>query len=84
MDETNEGLPIGEQIEEAKRHGVLLTPIPSKQSHVNYAISILNQRLYLINQLRTQGLNVSWLTQVFMALVVARLVPTHTNTSGHC
>ena len=42
------------------------------QSHVKYTISILNQRLYLLNQLRKQGLNVSGLTQVFMALVVAK------------
>ena len=42
------------------------------QSHVKYTISILNQRLYLLNQLCKQGLNVSGLTQVFMALVVAR------------
>ena len=42
------------------------------QSHVKYTISILNQRLYLLNQLRKQGLNVSGLTQVFMAIVLAR------------
>ena len=50
-------------------------PLPtlSMQSHVKYTISILNQRLYLLNQLHKQGLNVSGLTQVFMALVVARL-----------
>ena len=32
----------------------------------------MNQRLYLLNQLRKQGLNVGGLTQVFMAIVVAR------------
>ena len=42
------------------------------QAHVKYTISILNQRLYLLNQLRKQGLNVSGLTQIFMARVVAR------------
>ena len=42
------------------------------KSHVKYTSSILNQRLYLLNQLRKQELNVSGLTQVFMALVVAR------------
>ena len=61
-----------EQVEEGKPLGVLLTPTLSMQSHVKYTISILNQRLYLLNQLRKQGLNVSGLTQVFMALVVAR------------
>ena len=42
------------------------------QSHVKYTISILNQRLCLLNQLRKRGLDVSGLTQVIMALVVAR------------
>ena len=61
-----------EQVEEAKQLGILLTPTLSMQSHVKYTISLLNMRLYLLNQLRKQGLNVSGLTQVFMTLVVAR------------
>ena len=61
-----------EQVEEAKLLGILLTPTLSMQSHVKYTISIFNQRSYLLNQLCTQGLNVSGLTQVFMALVVPR------------
>ena len=32
----------------------------------------MNQRLYLLNELRKQGLNVSGLTKVFMALVIAK------------
>ena len=50
-----------EQIEEAKVLEVLLTPTLSMQSPVKYTITILNQRLYLLNQLRKQGLNVSGL-----------------------
>ena len=42
------------------------------QSHVKYTISILSERLYILNQLRRQEFNISGLTQVFMALVVAR------------
>ena len=61
-----------EQVEEAKLLGILLTPTLSMQLQVEYTISILNQRLYLLTKLRKQGLNVSELTQVFMALVVAR------------
>ena len=61
-----------EQVEEAKLLGILLTLTLSMQSHVMYTISILNQRLSLLNQLRKQGLDVSKLTQVFMALVVGR------------
>ena len=33
----------------------------------------MNQRLYLLNQLRKQGLDIRGLTQIFMGLVVARL-----------
>ena len=65
-------IPRPPLIEEAKLLAVLLTPTLSMQSHVKYTVSILNQRLYLLNQLCKQGLNVSELTQVFMALVVAR------------
>ena len=43
----------------------------SMQLHIKYTISISNQRLYLLNQLRKQELNVNDLTQVFMVLVVA-------------
>ena len=60
------------QFGEAILLGVLLTPTLFMQSHVKYTISILNQRLYLLNQLRKQGLNISGLTQIFIALVVAR------------
>ena len=64
-----------EQVEEAKLLEVLLTLTLSMQSHVKNTFSILNQHLYLLNQLRKQGLNISGLNQVFimfMALVVAR------------
>ena len=61
-----------EQVEETKLLAVLLTATLSMQSNVKYTINILNQRLYLLNQLRKKGLNVSGLTQVFMALVFAR------------
>ena len=46
-----------EQVEEAKLLGVLLAPTLSAQSHVKDTISISNQRLYLLNQLRKQELN---------------------------
>ena len=61
-----------EQFEEAKLLAILLTLTLSMQSHVKHTISILNQRLYILNHLRKQELNVSGLTHVFMALVVAR------------
>ena len=59
-----------EQVEEAKLLRILLTL--TLYLHVKYTISLLNHHLYLLNQLHKQGPNVSRLTQVFMALVVAR------------
>ena len=41
-----------EQVEKVKLLEILLTPTLSMQTHVKYTISILNQRLYLLNQLR--------------------------------
>ena len=57
-----------EQLEEVKLLGVLLTSILSMQSHVKYTISLLNQLLCLLSQLRKQGFNVNDLT-----IVVAKL-----------
>ena len=42
------------------------------QSHAMYTVRIMNQCLYLVNQLRKQRLHVSRLSEVFMALVAAR------------
>ena len=61
-----------EHVEESKLLGILLTPTLSMQSYVKFTIRLLKQRLYLLNQLRKQELNVSGLTQVFMAPVVDR------------
>ena len=61
-----------EHVDEAKLLGILQTPILSMQSHIKYTIDVLKQRLYLLSQLRKQGLKVSGLIRVFMALVVAR------------
>ena len=44
----------------------------SMKSHIKYTIGVLNQHLYLLNELHKLRLNSSGLTQVFMALVVAR------------
>ena len=72
-----------EQVEEAKLLGILLISTLSMQSHVKYTISILNQRLYLLSQLRKQGLIVGELTQVFMSLVVARFQYALPALAGH-
>ena len=41
-------------------------------THVNYITGILNQRLYLLNQLRKQGLDIRCLAELFVELVIAQ------------
>ena len=42
-------------------------------TNINSVIAVMNQRLYLLNQSRKQGLDIHGLVQIFMGLVVARL-----------
>ena len=44
------------------------------ETHVNYVVSLVNRRLYLINQLRKQGLSVKAREVVFHSLIVSRLL----------
>ena len=44
------------------------------ETHVNYILSLVNQRLYLINQLRKTGLSVKAREVVFHSLIVSRLL----------
>ena len=54
-------------------HGKLLGVFSTLTfTHINNVIAVMNQRLYLLNQLRKQGLDILGLTQIFMGLVVAR------------
>jgi hypothetical protein len=41
--------------------------------HVNYVLSLVNQRLYLINQLRKTGLSAKARKVVFHSLIISRL-----------
>ena len=37
----------------------------------NYITDIINQMLYLLNQLRKQGLNIKCLTELFVGLIIS-------------
>ena len=41
--------------------------------HVNYILSLVNQRLFLLNMLRKQGLSVKARDIIFHALVISRV-----------
>ena len=51
---------------------MVLPDININKSHINSVIAVMNQRLYLLNQLRKQGLDIRGLTQTCIGLVVAR------------
>ena len=61
-----------EQVDHVKQLGVFVTSTLTTSSHINSVIAVVNQRLYLLNPLRKQGLNIRGHTQIFMGLVVAR------------
>ena len=44
------------------------------ETHVNYILSLVNQRLYLINQLRKTGLPVKAREVVFHSLIISHLL----------
>ena len=52
----------------------MLTSTLSANLHLNYIVGIINQRLYLLNQLRRQGLDINGLAKVFLSVVVARFL----------
>jgi hypothetical protein len=53
--------------------GVLLTNTLSMDKHVNYILSLVNQRLYLLNMLKKQGLSGKAREIIFQALIISRL-----------
>ena len=62
-----------EQVGAVKLLGVYFNSRLSFSGHVDSVLSIVNQRFYLINQLRKQGLDQNGLNIVFNSLVLSRL-----------
>ena len=67
--------PVGiERVISFKLLGVYLASTLSMENHINYVLLLVNQRLYLINQLRKQGLSAKAREVVFHSLVISRLL----------
>ena len=66
-------LPIvqTEQVGQTNLLRVFLTPPYSLLTRANYITDIMNQILYLLNQLRKQGLDIRCLTEQFVGRVIA-------------
>ena len=52
----------------------MLTSTLSSNLHLNYVNGIVLKRLYLINQLSRQGLDMNGLANIFLSVVVARFL----------
>jgi gmma-aminobutyric acid receptor subunit gamma/cGMP-dependent protein kinase 2 len=67
-------IPGIEQVVSVKSLGVTLTHRLSMDHHVNEILSVITQRLYLISQLRNQGLPIHALNSIFHALILSRIL----------
>jgi len=67
-------LPDIKRVKSAKLLGVHFSSEMRFADHVSSVVSMCNQRLYLLTQLRKQGLSTSARENVFLAIVVNRIV----------
>ena len=51
-----------------------ITSTLSANLHLNYIVGIINQRLYLLNQLRRQESDIHGLAKFFLSIVIARFL----------
>lgn len=63
-----------EQVPNFKLLGIFLSQHLSMDQHVNTILSIINQRFFLLNQLRKNGLPTPALNCVFHALIMSRIL----------
>jgi len=61
-------------VQSAKLLGVIFQSTFSFVDHVDYVLKICSQRIYLLKQLRDQGLPLQKLHTVFQAIVLSRLM----------
>ena len=66
-------IPFIERVEVFKLLGVLFSSKNSMNEHVNFILSVVNQRFYLLAQLKKQGLSMPALNAIFQALVMSRI-----------
>jgi hypothetical protein len=62
-----------ERLSSFKLLGVYLSSTLSMELHINYTVSIVNQRLFLLNNLKRQGLPLAARRIVFQALIASRI-----------
>ena len=63
-----------EQVEDVKLLGVHFNSRLSFKLHIDYVASVVAQRFYLLNQLRSQGLDLQSQRIVFNALVMSKIM----------
>ena len=64
-----------EQIDHVMLFGVFFTSTLTTSTHINSVIAVMNQWLYLLNQLRKQGLDIRGLTQIFIDELIIHQFP---------
>ena len=62
-----------QQVKETRLLGVILSGNLNFTSHINYLLSVCSQRLYLLKQLKNQGLSQTQLNIVYTAIITSRL-----------
>ena len=72
-----------EQVEDVKLLGVHFNSRLSFKLHIDYVASVVAQRFYLLNQLRSQGLDLQSQRIVFNALVMSKIMYACQSYHGH-
>ena len=67
-------IPDIEVVESLKLLGVFISSTFDQKEHVNFITMIANQRLYLLNLLKQNGLNNKSLDCIFSAIVLSRII----------
>jgi hypothetical protein len=63
-----------ERVATFKLLGVYTAATLSMETHINHVLSLVNQRLYLVNQLRKTGLSGKAREVIFHFLIISRLL----------
>jgi len=66
--------PDFERVSQATLVGIYITPTISTYVHVNKMLTQINQRLYLLSQLKLQGLNIQVLHTLFTGLIMSKIM----------
>ena len=67
-------IPLIERVHQVRLLGVLLTSNLSFTPHIDYILTVISQRFYLLNQFKKMYLDGAGLSSVFTALIVSRIL----------